>query len=1323
MSKTFTLLLLSCVLRLTIYSQLTLQYKECSGGNCPNGTTPQNWQTNHVYSDFGMRRTNSIWHKGVDFNITGTGNPSTDEGYHLLTPVGGTITQIDGSGYKFIVVQDNSGNNYHLGYGHIFNDDVFLNNTISVGELILYRWYNNGYKYAIINTNNNVAISNENGYTFTYGGQSYTTSNQVTAQQVIAPLGGSGGFHSHLHLYRVINPNIDPNLNIDNCLDPLQILNHIQTNFNISIDETENLTQTGNTTFYSGDNKSIVKVKCEFNSPGQHGGVDGRYYDNAIMDIDDIDLLIKKNSEDNSNYNLIQGKYNYSKISHGARWNVSHYPINPVDIRQQYGVYNNSNVNLCIDGIMPDAYYDNPWDEFVFTDFYTRIHKDDTYGGSITLAQNPDDARYSDNKYNLAAKITTVTGNQQNNFTNPTEITIDNFKPYIKKVEVQYTIPYTSTLIPFYTAEWNGVGSNIVCDYSGVGYTLPGQEITINVTTSEPVNTLSLIVNSDNLNLPLNAQPIGTENTEFEFQIPSSATSGWDPFDTELVELHFTGTDIAGNQLEAIEYNVGPLTNQTYAIPIRQSNTAWSEQVNPGTDTFHRFYIGCETGNYKAGKEIESIGCLRADFQATPNIIDEGYTIQFENLSVGYPENYSWEFEMGTPSTSTNEEPIITYNTSGVYDVSLTVSDANGSHLEPKYDYIHVSSANGEPTANFNASSTIIEVGESIDFVDVSLNNPDEWYWIFDGGTPSISTEQNPTDIFYDTDGAYTVILTASNSNGSDTETKTNYIIVNINNNPSNANIECDFPDEVIELNSTTGDAYLIGNIVISNGSGLYKCIINFGNNDIQNSMEFSPSTVPVYKTYDTEDTYTIFASLYGMDNWGQYNVLVSTCSHDFEVIDPCGGTVVPIISFDQNDIVVNNDIDFTVGVPYPKPNEVFAYTWYKDGYEDGYGENYTTSFSTAGNHQVIVIAESYLCANRVGEGKRSFFVLPVKSIALKWINFPDKITVDGTYNFTGEVVWDPEPYYLYRVNSRITYDNETFINFASKRFAYKFNITSYYNDQYANYSFDFPDTWSRDRVRIVIEAWNESVCKCGDANADSTKTGLYRFKSNGGINTLIPYNNINWFQHSRVYNNTYYTRMSRLIELGDCNSGTANKYDCNKVNNEYNAQKVWISGGNCSSAYLNSGESAEVYAHKEITLRTGFSANYGCDFTAAIDNCGYRLISESYKVYDNEGEYLDENSLEEEMNKDRNLKDIDIFIQPNPASFETILKYYIPLDGMTNISIHTSLGEKIETIMQENKLEGEYSYIYNCEHIESGIYFIKIKSGNKTKTIKFIKI
>ncbi|HYV95564.1 MAG TPA: PKD domain-containing protein [Chitinophagales bacterium] len=65
-----------------------------------------------------------------------------------------------------------------------------------------------------------------------------------------------------------------------------------------------------------------------------------------------------------------------------------------------------------------------------------------------------------------------------------------------------------------------------------------------------------------------------------------------------------------------------------------------------------------------------------------------------------------------------------------------------------------------------------------LDFTDQSTNNPTAWLWIFDGGNPSTSTLQNPTQICYNLPGMYDVTLTASNAFGSLTQTFPNYITV-----------------------------------------------------------------------------------------------------------------------------------------------------------------------------------------------------------------------------------------------------------------------------------------------------------------------------------------------------------------------------------------------------------------------------------------------------------------------------------------------------------------------------------------------------------------
>ncbi len=166
-----------------------------------------------------------------------------------------------------------------------------------------------------------------------------------------------------------------------------------------------------------------------------------------------------------------------------------------------------------------------------------------------------------------------------------------------------------------------------------------------------------------------------------------------------------------------------------------------------------------------------------ADFTASATVITEGQTVNFTDLSTNNPTSWSWTFNGGTPSSSTAQNPAVTYYTAGVYPVELTATNAYGSDTETKVNYITVNPAPA-PVANFTASATTINVGESVTFTDQSTNNPTSWSWSFEGGTPSSSTAQNPT-VQYNTAGTFDVSLTAANAAGSDEEFKANYITVN----------------------------------------------------------------------------------------------------------------------------------------------------------------------------------------------------------------------------------------------------------------------------------------------------------------------------------------------------------------------------------------------------------------------------------------------------------------------------------------------------------------------------------------------------------------
>jgi len=70
----------------------------------------------------------------------------------------------------------------------------------------------------------------------------------------------------------------------------------------------------------------------------------------------------------------------------------------------------------------------------------------------------------------------------------------------------------------------------------------------------------------------------------------------------------------------------------------------------------------------------------------------------FDNSYNAQPTSYSWNFQGGTPSSSTDSVPTIQYNTPGTYSVTLTSSNAQGSDNFSRTGYVVVMSS----TAQYN---------------------------------------------------------------------------------------------------------------------------------------------------------------------------------------------------------------------------------------------------------------------------------------------------------------------------------------------------------------------------------------------------------------------------------------------------------------------------------------------------------------------------------------------------------------------------------------------------------------------------------------------
>lgn len=180
-----------------------------------------------------------------------------------------------------------------------------------------------------------------------------------------------------------------------------------------------------------------------------------------------------------------------------------------------------------------------------------------------------------------------------------------------------------------------------------------------------------------------------------------------------------------------------------------------------------------------------------ASFNSSVNI-DE---VNLVNTSVN-ATNYFWTFGDGT--TSTEENPQHNYAQDGIYTITLDASNSCGT-VSTQQSITIVTPV----VSDFSADMTTGCAGTIVQFSDASSDNVSSWSWIFEGGTPSTSTAQNPV-VSYDTPGTYSVSLESSNSEYSASQMQTDYIIIA---DVPNAGFTANSVGESIEFNNTSTNA------------------------------------------------------------------------------------------------------------------------------------------------------------------------------------------------------------------------------------------------------------------------------------------------------------------------------------------------------------------------------------------------------------------------------------------------------------------------------------------------------------------------------------
>lgn len=73
----------------------------------------------------------------------------------------------------------------------------------------------------------------------------------------------------------------------------------------------------------------------------------------------------------------------------------------------------------------------------------------------------------------------------------------------------------------------------------------------------------------------------------------------------------------------------------------------------------------------------------------------------------------------------------------------------------------------------------------------------------------------------------------------------------------------------------------------------------------------------------------------------------------------------------------------------------------------------------------------------------------------------------------------------------------------------------------------------------------------------------------------------------------------------------------------------------------------------------------------------------------------------------------------PNPFNPSTTIEFNIPEQGLVNLSVYNMLGEKVATLANELMEGGNHKLNFNASNLASGIYLVKMSSGNFSSVIK----
>ena len=125
---------------------------------------------------------------------------------------------------------------------------------------------------------------------------------------------------------------------------------------------------------------------------------------------------------------------------------------------------------------------------------------------------------------------------------------------------------------------------------------------------------------------------------------------------------------------------------------------------------------------------------LTPDFTVASTTVNTGVPVTFTNATsggyIGVPETYEWIFDGGTPATSTEKDPVVTYNNCGTFDVTLIVDRGSQIDTLTRTAYMQVG-----PIVNVTATPGLLACWYQTITLDATTPGAVSYLWTPGGAT------------------------------------------------------------------------------------------------------------------------------------------------------------------------------------------------------------------------------------------------------------------------------------------------------------------------------------------------------------------------------------------------------------------------------------------------------------------------------------------------------------------------------------------------------------------------------------------------------------